>query len=87
MIEFIDETAEKGGTPLNRANLMGIQGFVASTTIFGEDGSITETSPNGHTLVTQFNDDGTVTETFTGEKVIIKTTYFNDDGSVREVIS
>lgn len=87
MIEFIDETAEREGTPLNRANLMGMQGFVPSTTVFGSDGTITETSTSGHSLVTRFNNDGSISETFTGEKVITKTTYFDDDGSIREVIS
>lgn len=87
MIEFIDETAEKEGTPLNRTTLMGVQGFSPSVTTFNDDGSITEISPNGNTLITKFNADGSVTEMFTGEKTITKTTYFDENGNVREVIS
>ena len=86
MQEFIDETAEKEGTPINRKNMMAIQGFVGKTVTFGDDGSITQINTDGQTLVTKFND-GSVTETFTGEKTITKTTYFNDDGSISEVIS
>lgn len=87
MIEFIDETAEKEGTPLNRANMMGIQGFVAKTTVFNDDGSITEIDEYGYSFTTVFNDDGSITETFSGEKDITKTTYFDGDGTIREVIS
>ena len=87
MIEFIDETAEKQGTPLNRANMMAIQGFESINTTFNDDGSVTEINPVGHTLVTRFNADGTITETFMGEKTITKTTYFDDNGNIREVIS
>lgn len=87
MIEFIDKTSVESGTPINRANLMAIQGFVAKTTVFNDDGSITETNGAGHTKTTAFNDDGSITETFVGEKTITKTTIFNDDGSISEVIS
>ena len=57
MIEFIDKTSQKAGTKINRANLMAIQGFVSKTTVFNDDGSITETNANGETLTTVFNDD------------------------------
>lgn len=87
MEEFIDETAEKAGTPINRAALMAIQGFQAKTTTFNADGSITETNADGHTLTTTFNNDGSITETFVGEKTITKTTTFGEDGSISEVIS
>ena len=87
MIEFIDETAEKQGTPLNRANMMAMQGFISVNTVFGEDGTITETNSKGHTLTTVFNADSSITETFVGEKTITKTTYFDNNGNIREVIS
>ena len=87
MIEFIDKTTEQGGTPVNRANLMAMQGFIANDTVFNVDGSITETNSNGEVLTTVFNDDGSITETFVGEKTITKTTRFNEDGSIAEVIS
>ena len=87
MIEFIDKTTTQNGTPINRANLMAIQGFVAKTTVFNADGSITETNGKNETLRTVFNTDGSITETFTGSKTIVKTTTFNTDGSITEGVS
>lgn len=86
MIDFIDKTSEQNGTPINRENLMAIQGFVAQTTTFNSDGSITQTNAAGHTMKTKFNNDGTITEEFNGEKKITKTTKFNADGSISEVL-
>ena len=87
MIDFIDKTTEQNGTPINRENLMAIQGFIANNIVFNADGSITETNGKGETLTTVFNNDGSITETFVGEKTITKTTTFNTDGSISEVIS
>ena len=87
MVDFIDKTNEENGTPINRENLMAIQGFIASNTVFNADGSITETNSKNETLTTVFNDDGSITETFVGEKTITKTTTINADGSITEVIS
>lgn len=76
------------GTPMNRSAMMAVQGMENSTTVFNDDGSISETYADG-TLVTVFNDDGSITETFTAAsgEVITKTTTFNSDGSISEVIS
>lgn len=90
MIDFVDKTSEQNGTPINRENLMAMQGFIANNTVFNNDGSITETNGKGEVLTTVFNDDGTITETFVGvvgEKTITKITTFNADGSVSEVVS
>lgn len=87
MIDFIDKTSEQSGTPVNRVKLMAMQGFEAKTTVFNDDGSITETNAGGETLTAVFNDDGSITETFVGEKTITKTTTFNEDGSITEVVS
>ena len=86
MIEFIDKTSEQEGTPINRDNLMAMQGFIANNTIFNADGSITETNSKGETLTTVFNDDGSISETFVGEKTITKTTSFSGN-TISEVIS
>ena len=72
MIEFIDKTSEKNGTPINRDNMMAIQGFIGMTTE-KKDGGILQTNADGHTLFTIKNNDGSITQTFTGEKVIMKT--------------
>lgn len=87
MIEFIDKTSSQSGTPINRANLMAIQGFEAKTTVFNANGSITETNTKGETLTTTFNSDGSITETLKGSKTITKTTKFETNGSISEVIS
>ena len=87
MQEFIDETTEKQGTPINRKNLMAIQGFINQNTTVNADGSIVQVNSDGQRLTTTFNDDGSITETFVGEKTITKTTSFGLDGSVSEVIS
>ncbi len=87
MIDFTDKTASADGTPINRANLMAIQGFHAQNTVFNSDGSITQTNAAGHKLTTKFNTDGSITEKFEGDKTITKTTKFNSNGSITEVIS
>ena len=87
MQEFIDETSEKQGTPINRKNLMAIQGFISQNTTVNADGSIVQVNSDGQRLTTTFNDDGSITETFVGEKTITKTTSFRLDGSISEVIS
>lgn len=87
MVDFIDKTNGQNGTPINRENLMAVQGFVANTTVFNTDGSITETNSKGETLTTVFNDDGTITQKFVGKKTITKTTIFNTNGGISEVIS
>lgn len=87
MLEFIDKTTTQSGTPINRANLMAIQGFMAKTTVFNADGSVTETNGKGETLTTVFNADGSITETLVGKQTLVKTTTFNSDGSISEVIS
>lgn len=78
----------QNGTPLNRQNLMAMQGFGSVETVFNADGSITETFQDGSTKKTVFNADGSISETFTaGAQTMIKTTSFNEDGSISEVIS
>lgn len=86
MKEFVDETSVNEGTPINRANLMAIQGFIGKTTEFLDDGSILETNSNGETKLTTF-DGGNIIETFAGEKIITKTTIFDLNGNIQEVLS
>jgi hypothetical protein len=59
----------------------------SSTTVFNDDGSITETFED-HTVTTAFNDDGSITETrvYTDKTTTI-TTVFNDDGSITTTVS
>ena len=89
MIDFIDKTNEQDGTPINRENLMAIQGFVGMTTEkLIENGLIVikQTNSEGHELKTVKNADGSFTQTFTGEKVISKTIK-KQNGKIVEVVS
>lgn len=86
MIEFIDKTSEQNGTPLNRSNLMAIQGFIAKNTVFVDDKTILETNSSGETKTTTFNADGSIKETFVGDKTISKTTTFSQN-EIIEVIN
>lgn len=87
MIDFVDKTSEQSGTPLNRKNMMAIQGFIGNNVVFNSDGSIVETNSDGQKRTTIFNADGSITEIFVGEKTITKTTTFGNDGTIREVVS
>lgn len=86
MIEFIDKTSDRNGTPINRKVMMAVQGFVGCETVINADGSITETNADGEVKTTLFNPDGSITEMFVGEKEITKTTTF-DSGKIKEVIT
>lgn len=86
MIEFIDKTLTMSGTPLNRKNMMALQGFFENTLMFNDDGTMTEVNGDGSVLTTSFNEDGSITERFEGEKVITKTTTFNANGTITEVV-
>lgn len=86
MVEFIDKTNEQSGTPINRENMMAIQGFIGMTTEKQADGSILQTNAEGQTLLTVKDADGNIMQTFTGEKVITKT-ITRQNGKIVEVIS
>lgn len=87
LIEFVDKTQEKSGTPLNRANLMALQGFISSKVVFNADGSIVETNSLGQKKTTVFQGENVIVETFVGEKTLVKTTTINSDGTITEEIS
>lgn len=81
MIDFIDKTAEKAGTPINRANLMAIQGFVASTVSVRENGIITQENSKGEILtIAPWTIDGTRQIMFKGEKTITMIIQLTPDG-------
>ena len=89
MIDFIDKTTEQAGTPINRENLMALQGMENNNVdiVENNDGSITitETNNDNHILTVNIieNDDGStvIVETFVGDKTITKTTTINADGT------
>jgi hypothetical protein len=75
MIDFIDKTEEQSGTPINRKNMMGIQGFSNRSIIFKEDGSVTEEFENGEKLNTKVINFADITQTFSGQKNITKNLF------------
>ena len=58
------------------------------TTIFNDDGSITEEFDDGMIKKIIFNSDGSITEKLTKDESVIKTKtiVFNTDGSIKEVV-
>ena len=53
------------------------------TTVFNQDGSISETTADG-VMTTEFNEDGSITETYPDGRIL--TTYFDSDGTIRRVL-
>lgn len=86
MKDFVDETEETAGTPLNRSNLMAVQGFISSDVQMQEN-KIIETFSDGATLTTTFNSDGSITEVYEGQRVITKNTKIDGNLIITEVIS
>ena len=86
MKDFVDETEETEGTPLNRANLMAVQGFISSDAQIQEN-KIVEIFSDGATLTTTFNSDGSITEVYEGQRVITKNTKIDGNLIITEVIS
>lgn len=60
----------------------------SKTTVFNDDGSITEKFDNGMIKKITFNNDSSITEKLTKDEEVIKTktTIFNTDGSIKEVV-
>ena len=86
LIDFVDKTSEKNGTPINRNAMMAIQGFESLTTEIKSDGSIVQTNDEGQTLTTTVVEDGSIVQVFAGEKTITKTISVIE-GKIVEVIS
>ena len=86
MKEFIDKTSEQDGTPINRENLMAVQGFVDGATTL-TDGVVTITNTSGETItILPLNVDGETVMYMQGEKDIKITSKFTPTGIV-EVLS
>lgn len=83
-----DDNPVQDGTNINRELFMGIQGFIAGTTEFQENGNIVEENATG-VLTTEFLSDGSIKQTFVGAdgQTIIKTITFGADGNITEVLS
>ena len=82
MIDFIDKTSEQNGTPINRENLMAIQGYQGENVTFGD--TIVKTNDNGETETITFAGNQIIKK-FVGEKTITQTITFNDNGYKKEL--
>ena len=71
------EDAIVKGTPINRENMMAIQGYQAEEVVFGAN-SITKTNADG--IETIVFEDNKIIKTFTGDKTIKITTTFAENG-------
>lgn len=84
MVDFIDKLGLQSGTPLNRANLMAIQGFEAITLTKPNANTWVETNSTGDVLTTTYNDDGTITKKYVGNssnKTITQTVTLTAKGT------
>lgn len=93
MKDFIDKTSEQSGTPINRENMMAIQGFsncdiYEDVNELGEKQIIKDYVDRNEKLITTFKLDGRIEEKFVGEKTITKTYSFGIGNNISsEVIS
>ena len=83
MREIIDKTSEKNGTPINRSNLMAMQGYQGETVVFGDN--IVKTNDKGEVETITFSGDK-ITKQFVGEKTITQTITFTSNGYIKELI-
>ena len=82
MIEFIDKTSEKNGTPISRQNLMAVQGYQGETVVFGDN--IVKTNDKGETETITFLENKIIKQ-FVGEKTITQTITFTENGYTKEL--
>lgn len=87
MKEFIDQTPEMAGTPINRKNLLAMQGFNSKTIRLMPDNSLEIINSDNERLLIKFDNDKII-ETLIGQKTITKTTSFSpESNSITEVMS
>lgn len=82
MIDFIDKTTEQNGTPINRENLMAIQGYQNEGVTFGD--TITKINDKGETETITFLENQII-KRFVGEKTVNQTITFNENGYTRRL--
>ena len=82
MIDFIDKTSEQNGTPINRENLMAVQGYQGENVTFGD--TITKTNDKGEVETITFSGDK-IFKKFIGEKTITQTITFTNNGYKKEL--
>lgn len=82
MVDWIDQTPNENGTPVNRKNLMGMQSYIHEDVVFGD--TITKTNGDGNVETITFKDNQII-KTFVGEKTITQTITFTEQGYTRRL--
>ena len=82
MKEFIDKTSEENGTPINRENMMAIQGYQDENVVFSD--IITKTNDKDEVETITFSGNQIIKQ-FVGEKTITQTITFTENGYVKEL--
>lgn len=76
------EDATVEGTPLNRENMMAVQGYHNENVVFGE--TITKTNDKGEIETITFSGNKIIKK-FVGEKIITQTITFAENGYTKEM--
>lgn len=76
----------EAGTPLNRGNMMAMQGFANSTIVRNDDGSYTETFDDGSVCTITRTDNG-YSQTLTNGDQTITATITRTENGWQEVLS
>lgn len=84
MKEFIDKTSEKSGTPLNRSNLMAIQGYANETTDYINNSIVKTNTDTGETETTTYAN-GVITKVFAGKKIITQRISYSNNRIIKEI--
>lgn len=93
MVDFIDKTSGQNGTPINRANLMAIQGFdnvevEQGYNELGEKYIIEKYIDRNEQMIVTIKANGQIESKFIGiNYTITKTTSLGVNGNISEVIS
>ena len=82
MVDFKDKTSEENGTPINRQNLMAIQGYQGEVVTFGN--TIVKTNDKNETETITFSENQIIKQ-FVGEKTITQTITFSANGYTKEL--
>lgn len=82
MVDFKDKTSEESGTPINRENLMAMQGYQNESVVFGN--TIVKTNDKNETETITFSGNQIIKK-FVGEKTITQTITFTENGYEKEL--
>lgn len=83
MRDFIDKTASKSGTKINRSAMLAVQGYQKESVVFGENSIVKTNDKNEVETITFPNN--TIKKVFVGEKTVTQTITFTENGYTKEL--